>query len=99
MFYLVMVTGSPTVAGNNEEFVILVDIVYFDVGERCDYLLLRRKIGALLELEIAYRTRQSKVTVDSAEVDKAASSLDTCLFGWGLSVQPTMQGLDFLPSF
>jgi hypothetical protein len=47
-----------TVAGNNEELVVLVDVVDLDVGEGSDYLLLRRKICALLELEVADGTRQ-----------------------------------------
>jgi hypothetical protein len=46
-----------TIASNNQELVVLVDVVYLDVRESSDYLLLRGKVGALLELEVAYRTR------------------------------------------
>jgi surfactin synthase thioesterase subunit len=70
-----------TVTGHNQELVVLVDIVYLDIREGSDYLLLGRKIGALLELEVAYRARQGKVAVDAAEVNKAACCLDTCLLG------------------
>jgi hypothetical protein len=73
-----------TVAGHNQELVILVDIVYLDIWEGSDNLLLGRKVGALLELEIAYRARQGEVAVDAAKIDKAACRLDACLFGCAL---------------
>ena len=59
--------------------------MYLDVGEGSDYLLLGREICALLELEIADGTRQGKVAIDTAEVDKTAGCLDTGLLGCGLS--------------
>jgi hypothetical protein len=46
-----------TIACNDQELVILVDVVYLDVRERGDYLLLGWEIGALLELKVTYRTR------------------------------------------
>jgi hypothetical protein len=55
--------------------------MYLNVGEGSDYLLLGRKIGALLELEVTYRARQSQVTVNTAKVDKTTCGLDTCLLG------------------
>lgn len=73
-----------TVTCDYEELVVLVDIMYLDVWEGGDYLLLGRKIGALLELEVAYCTRQSEVAVDAAEIDEASCGLNTCLFGWWL---------------
>jgi hypothetical protein len=48
--------GCLTITGNDKELVILVDVVYLDVGEGSDDLLLGREVGALLELEVAYRT-------------------------------------------
>lgn len=74
--------GAITVASDNQEFIVLVDIVYLDVRECSDYLLLRRKICALLELEVAYRTRQSKVAIDTAKVDEAACRLNSGFLGW-----------------
>jgi hypothetical protein len=59
--------------------------VNLDVGECSDYLLFWRKVGALLELEVTYRTRQGKVAVNTAEVNEAACSLDTRLLGCVLS--------------
>lgn len=56
--------------------------MYLHVGISSDYLLFRRQIGALLELEIAYCARQGQVTVDTAKVDKATCGLDACLFGY-----------------
>ena len=56
--------------------------MYLDVRECSHDLLLRGKIGALLELEVAYRARQGEVAVYTAEVDEASCGLDTCLFGF-----------------
>jgi hypothetical protein len=76
---------KPTVTSNNEEFVVAVDLVYLDIGECSDDLLLRGKIGALLELEVTYRAGQGEVAVDTAKIDEASCGLDTGLFGWRLS--------------
>lgn len=96
---LLELRGCPTITSNNQELVVLADIVYLDVGEGSDYLLLGRKIGALLELEIADGARQGKVTVDTAKVDEAASSLDARLLGWKFSVYVTARdGLSYLRS-
>lgn len=73
--------GRLTVARNHQKLVVLADVVYLDVGESSDYLLLRREICALLELEIADGTRQGKVAIDTAKVDKTAGCLDTGLLG------------------
>jgi hypothetical protein len=73
-----------TIACNHEKLVVFVDVVYLDVRERRDYLLLGRKIGALLEFKVTYRTRQSKVAVDTAKVDEATRSLNTRLLGCSL---------------
>lgn len=54
--------------------------MYLDIWEGSDYLLLGGKIGALLELEIAYRTRQGEVAVHATKIDEASCGLDTCLF-------------------
>ena len=53
--------------------------MYLNVGERSDYLLLRRKIGALLELEIADCARQSKVAIHTTKINEATGSLNTSL--------------------
>jgi hypothetical protein len=76
-----------TVACYNEELVVGVDLVYLDIGERGDDLLLRGKIGALLELEVAYRAGESEVAVDAAKVDEASSGLNACLLGWRVLAQ------------
>lgn len=46
-----------TIAGDDQELVILVDIMYLNIREGSYYLLLGRKVGALLELEVTYRAR------------------------------------------
>lgn len=75
---------AHTVACYNEELVVGVDLVYLDVGERGDDLLLRGEIGALLELEVTYRAGEGEVAVDAAKVDEASSGLDACFLGCGL---------------
>jgi hypothetical protein len=71
-----------TITRDHQELVILVDVVYLDVWERGDYLLLGRKVGALLELKVAYRTREGKVAIDTAKVNEATSCLDTRFLGY-----------------
>ena len=79
-------TARHTVACNNKELVLGGDLVDLDVGEGSDNLLLRRQIGALLELKVTYRAGQGEVAVDAAKVDEAAGRLDAGLLGWGESV-------------
>jgi hypothetical protein len=87
-----------TIACNNNELVILVDVMYLNIREGGDYLLLRRKVCALLELKVTYRTRQRKVAIHTAKVDETTGSLDTRFLGCELSV---MSGYKWeaLPSF
>ena len=61
--------------------------MYLDVGEGSDDLLLRGKVGALLELKVTYRAGQGEVAVDAAKVDEASCGLNTCLLGCKLSAQ------------
>ena len=83
--------GGPTIASHDEEFVVAVDLVYLDIGECGDDLLLRGKIRTLLELEVTYRAGQGEVAVDTAKVDEASCGLDTGLLGWGLSAPPVLR--------
>jgi hypothetical protein len=73
-----------TVARHHEKLVVFVDVVYLNIRERRDYLLLGREIGALFELKVTYRTRQGKVAIDAAKVDEATRSLDTRFLSWCL---------------
>ena len=73
---------AHTVTCYNEELIVGVDLVYLDVGEGSDDLLLRGKIGALLELEVTYRAGEGEVAVDAAEVDESSSSLNACLLSY-----------------
>lgn len=88
---LVWGVGRHTVAGNDEELVIAVDLVYLDIGERGDDLLLRGKIGALLELEVAYCAGQGEVAVDAAKVDEASCGLDACLLSCEALAQSSLE--------
>ena len=67
-----------------------------NIRECGDDLLLGRKIGALLELEITYCTGQGEIAVYATEVDKASCGLDTCLLGWKVSVQSFLEVRDRL---
>jgi hypothetical protein len=89
MWFSAGIAGGRTIASNNEELIVLVDVVYLDVGERGDYLLLGRKVGTLLEFEVAYRTRQGEVAVHAAEIDEATCGLDTSFLGFALSAEAT----------
>lgn len=91
--------GEQTVTCNDQKLVILIDIVYLNVWEGGDYLLLGREVGALLELEVAYRTRQGEVAVHAAKVDEAACCLNTGLFGWGLLALYNSRRACCIPSF
>jgi hypothetical protein len=51
-----------------------------DIGVGRDDLLLRRQLGALLELEISDGPRQGKIAVHATKVDEAARSRDSRLF-------------------
>jgi hypothetical protein len=68
-----------TIACNNKELVVGGDLVYLDIGERGDNLLLGGKVGALLELEVTYRAGEGEVAVHATKVDEASCGLDTCL--------------------
>lgn len=68
-----------TVTCYDKEFVVVRDIVCHHVGKGCDYLLLRREVGALLEFEVANSAGQGEIAVDSTEIDKASSGADACL--------------------
>jgi len=91
--------GAVTVASDDQEFIVLMDIMYLDVRECGDYLLLGRKICALLELEVAYRTRQGKVAIDATKVDEAACSLNTGFLGWPGLAAFRVFAFDYSPSF
>ena len=51
--------------------------MHSDVGIGSDDLLLRRQLGALLELEVTNGPRQGQVAVDTAKVNETTSSADT----------------------
>lgn len=62
-----------TIACDNQEFVIIRKLVSHHIGESSYNLLLRGKLGALLELEISYRSGESQVTVNATEINETAS--------------------------
>lgn len=68
-----------TVACNDEELVVFAKFVLRHVGERSDNLLLRGKIGALLELEIANGSAEGKVAIHATKVNESTRSADACL--------------------
>ena len=72
------ITCRRTVAGYDEELIVFCDIVYRDIGKSGHNLLLRRKIRALLEFEVANGSTERKVAIDSAEINKATGCTYTC---------------------
>lgn len=56
--------------------------MHHDIGVCGHDLLLGSKLGALLELEVADRSRQGQVAVHPSEVDEATSGGDSCLLAW-----------------
>lgn len=70
---------ARTVTSNDQEFVIIGDLVHGDIGECGHNLLLRGKVGALLELKVANGSGERKVAVDAAKVDEAAGCGDSRL--------------------
>ena len=70
---------AHTVTCNDEELIVVAEFVDCDIRESSHNLLLRRKIGALLELEVTNGATERKVAIDSAEVDEAASCAYSCL--------------------
>lgn len=67
-----------TVAGDNQKLIIIAQLVHDNVGVGSNNLLLGRKFSALLELKVTNGTREGEVAVDTAEINKTASSSDAC---------------------
>lgn len=55
--------------------------MYLDIRKCGNDLVFGGKLCALLELEVAYRTRQGKVAIDTSEVNKPSGSLNTRFLG------------------
>jgi hypothetical protein len=70
---------KPTITGNDEEFIVIGQVVNSHIGESSDNLLLGGQFGTLLELEVTNGSRESKIAVNTAKVDKAAGGTDTSL--------------------
>jgi hypothetical protein len=74
-------SGYHTITCNDQELIVLGDVMYLNVRECGDDLVLRRQLRALLEFKVANGTRQGKVAIDSPKVYKASSSLNSCFLG------------------
>lgn len=74
--------GLHTVTSQDQELVPVCKIVYLDIRESGHNLAFRRKLGAFLEFEIANRTGQGKVSVDTAEVNEPASRRNSVLLAY-----------------
>lgn len=68
---------SPTVTGNDQEFVVLAELVRSHIGICCDNLLLWWQIRALLELKVANGSAERKVAIYSAKIDETTRSTYT----------------------
>lgn len=74
-----------------------------DIGESSDDLLLRRKVGALLEFKVSDGARKSQVSVDTAKVDETAGGAYPCFlacrFRQWCSACMQKTWLAYVPSF
>ena len=70
---------QPTIAGNNQELIVLAKLVDGHVGERSDDLLLRREVCALLELKVTNGSAEREVAVHTTKVDEATCSANASL--------------------
>ena len=84
---------QPTIAGNDQELVILAHLVDGHIGERSDDLLLRWEVCALLELKVADSSAKGKVAVNSAKVDEATGGADASLLALVLGLVVEGEGL------
>lgn len=63
------------------------------VGEGGHNLLLRGKVGALLELKVTNGSAQGEIAIDSSEIDEATSRTDSCLLAFILGLVVEGEGL------
>jgi hypothetical protein len=70
---------SLTVTSKHNKLVIVRQVVNSDIGVGSNDLLLRREVGALLELKVTDGTRQGEVAVDTTKVDEATSGANSSL--------------------
>jgi len=70
---------QPTIAGNDQELIILSHLVDGHIGECSDDLLLRREICTLLELKVADSSAECEVAVHTTKVDETTCSANTSL--------------------
>lgn len=75
-------SSQRTVTGNHQELIVVREVMDHDVGVGGHYLLLRSKLGALLELEVADGSGESEVAVDPSKVDETTSGGDSRLLAW-----------------
>jgi hypothetical protein len=76
---LILGIPQPTIAGNDQELIVLAKLVNGHIRERSDDLLLRREVCALLELKVTDSSAECKVAVHTTEVDKATCSANASL--------------------
>lgn len=82
--------SKRTVTGNHQELIVVGKVMHHDVGVGGHDLLLRSKLGALLELEVADGSGESEVAVDPSKVDETTSGGDSRLLAWKQRGQKTM---------
>jgi hypothetical protein len=80
----IVITKGPsliplTVAGNDQELILVGEVVLLDIGVSGDNLVLGRQLGTLLELKVTNGAREGKVSIHSAKIDKATGSCDSVL--------------------
>jgi hypothetical protein len=76
---LILGIPQPTIAGNDQELIVLAKLVNGHIRERSDDLLLGREVCALLELKVTDSSAECKVAVHTTEVDEATCSANASL--------------------
>jgi hypothetical protein len=71
-----------TVTSKHNELIVVGKVVNSHIGVSGNDLLLRRQVGALLELEVTDSTGKGEVAVDTTKIDKAAGGANSCLLAY-----------------
>jgi hypothetical protein len=79
--YLHNLIGGLTIASQNQELIFVCEIVHIHIGQSSYDLALRGELSALLKLEIADRTREGKISVNTTKIDESACRCNSTLLG------------------
>lgn len=73
-----------TIAGDDEELIVLGNLMNGDIGVGCNDLLLGSEFGALLEFEITDGAGQGQIAVNPSKIDETACRAYTRFLAYGI---------------